>query len=89
MNTLVRGQKLPIFSGSGMPQISWQPKIARQAKVKMEETLRLFWRYGVTFEEAQYFQREFEKQERSITLLFFSILLLILWWNVSPRHVWH
>ncbi|QQS59729.1 V-type ATP synthase subunit B [Candidatus Peregrinibacteria bacterium] len=62
MNTLVRGQKLPIFSGSGMPHNKLATQIARQAKVKDGGSFAVvFGAMGVTFEEAQYFQREFEK----------------------------
>jgi V/A-type H+-transporting ATPase subunit B len=62
MNTLVRGQKLPIFSGSGLPHNRLAAQIARQASVKDGSQFAVvFGAMGVTFEEAQYFQREFEK----------------------------
>lgn len=62
MNTLVRGQKLPIFSGSGLPHNRLAAQIARQAKVTSgEEFAIVFGTMGVTFEEAEYFKREFEK----------------------------
>lgn len=62
MNTLVRGQKLPIFSGSGLPHNRLAAQIARQAKVTTgEEFAIVFGTMGVTFEEAEYFKREFEK----------------------------
>jgi V/A-type H+-transporting ATPase subunit B len=62
MNTLVRGQKLPIFSGSGLPHNKLAAQIARQAAVKDGGKFAVvFGAMGVTFEEAQYFQREFEK----------------------------
>lgn len=62
MNTLVRGQKLPIFSGSGLPHNKLAVQIARQAKVKDGGKFAVvFGAMGVTFEEAQYFQRELEK----------------------------
>lgn len=62
MNTLVRGQKLPIFSGAGLPHNRLAAQIARQAKVKDGGKFAVvFGAMGVTFEEAQYFQREFEK----------------------------
>jgi V/A-type H+/Na+-transporting ATPase subunit B len=61
MNTLVRGQKLPIFSGSGLPHARIATMIARNAKVKDGSNFAIvFGAMGVTFEEAQYFQREFE-----------------------------
>ena len=62
MNTLVRGQKLPIFSGAGLPHNRLATQIARQAKVRDGGNFAvIFGAMGVTFEEAQYFQREFEK----------------------------
>lgn len=62
MNTLVRGQKLPIFSGSGLPHNRLAAQIARQSRVKDgSEFAVVFGAMGVTFEESQYFQREFEK----------------------------
>ncbi|MDD5469243.1 MAG: V-type ATP synthase subunit B [Candidatus Peribacteraceae bacterium] len=81
LNTLVRGQKLPIFSGAGLPHNRLAAQIARQARVLTEEEMTkgesqeegqktekadekfavVFAAMGVTFEEAQYFQREFEK----------------------------
>lgn len=62
MNTLVRGQKLPIFSGSGLPHNQLAAQIARQAKVTTgEEFAIVFATMGVTFEEAEYFKKEFEK----------------------------
>lgn len=62
MNTLVRGQKLPIFSGAGLPHNRLAAQIARQAKVKDGGKFAVvFGAMGVTFEEAQYFQHEFEK----------------------------
>ncbi|MFW5853165.1 MAG: V-type ATP synthase subunit B [Patescibacteria group bacterium] len=60
MNTLVRGQKLPIFSGSGLPHARLAAQIARQAKVVSGENFAIvFGTMGVTFEEAAYFQKEF------------------------------
>ncbi|MCT4592324.1 MAG: V-type ATP synthase subunit B [Candidatus Gracilibacteria bacterium] len=62
MNTLVRGQKLPIFSGSGLPHNRLATQIARQASVKDGSDFAVvFGAMGVTFEEAKYFQKEFEK----------------------------
>ncbi|MCF7905751.1 V-type ATP synthase subunit B [Candidatus Gracilibacteria bacterium] len=62
MNTLVRGQKLPIFSGSGLPHAELATQIARQAKVNDGSDFAVvFGAMGVTFEEAMYFQREFER----------------------------
>ncbi len=63
MNTLVRGQKLPIFSGSGLPHNEIALQIARQSRVlgKKEEFAVVFAAMGITSEEAQYFMRDFEK----------------------------
>jgi len=77
LNTLVRGQKLPIFSGAGLPHAQLAAQIARQARVltktevaegKGAETVEtddkfavVFAAMGVTFEEAQFFKNEFEK----------------------------
>jgi V/A-type H+-transporting ATPase subunit B len=62
MNTLVRGQKLPVFSGSGLPHAELATQIARQAKVNDgSEFSVVFGAMGVTFEEAMYFQKEFER----------------------------
>ncbi len=62
MNTLVRGQKLPVFSGSGLPHAELATQIARQAKVNDgSEFAVVFGAMGVTFEEAMFFQNEFEK----------------------------
>ena len=62
MNTLVRGQKLPIFSGAGLPHNQLAAQIAKQAKVSGGEQFAIvFATMGVTFEEAEYFKKEFEK----------------------------
>jgi V/A-type H+-transporting ATPase subunit B len=62
LNTLVRGQKLPIFSGSGLPHNRLAAQIARQAKVKDGSDFAVvFAAMGVTFEEAEFFKNEFEK----------------------------
>lgn len=63
MNTLVRGQKLPIFSGSGLPHNQLAVQIARQAKVlgKEEKFAVVFAAMGITFEEANYFISDFRR----------------------------
>ncbi|MBS3815695.1 MAG: V-type ATP synthase subunit B [Hadesarchaea archaeon] len=63
MNTLVRGQKLPIFSGSGMPHNELAAQIARQAKVlgEEEEFAVVFCAMGITHEEASFFRKDFER----------------------------
>jgi V/A-type H+-transporting ATPase subunit B len=74
MNTLVRGQKLPIFSASGLPHNDVALQIARQAKVpgSKEEFAVVFAAMGITREEANYFMADFEKTgalERSVVFL--------------------
>ena len=63
MNTLVRGQKLPIFSGAGLPHNQLAVQIARQAKVpnSEEKFAVVFAAVGITHEEASFFIRDFEK----------------------------
>lgn len=63
MNTLVRGQKLPIFSGSGLPHNDLAAQIARQAKVvgSDDEFAVIFGAMGITHEEANFFMRDFER----------------------------
>ncbi|NLI74544.1 MAG: V-type ATP synthase subunit B [Euryarchaeota archaeon] len=62
MNTLVRGQKLPIFSSSGLPHNDIALQIARQSKVRTgEEFAVVFAAMGITAEEAQYFMSDFER----------------------------
>ncbi|MDP6155661.1 MAG: V-type ATP synthase subunit B [Candidatus Thermoplasmatota archaeon] len=74
LNTLVRGQKLPIFSASGLPHNDLAAQIARQAKVKgqEEEFAVIFCAMGTTAEEANFFVRDFERTgaiERSVLFL--------------------
>ncbi len=62
MNTLVRWQKLPIFSWSWLPHNKVATLIWKNAKVNdWSEFVVVFWAMGVTFEESQFFQSEFEK----------------------------
>jgi V/A-type H+-transporting ATPase subunit B len=62
LNTLVRGQKLPVFSVSGLPHAELAAQIARQAKVKNDDGnfAVVFAAIGITFEEAQYFVDDFK-----------------------------
>jgi V/A-type H+-transporting ATPase subunit B len=62
-NTLVRGQKLPIFSGAGLPANEIAAQIVRQAKVlgEEEEFAVVFAAMGITHREASFFIQEFEK----------------------------
>jgi len=74
LNTLVRGQKLPIFSGSGLPHNELAAQIARQAKVlgKEEKFAVVFCAMGITFEEANLFIKDFENTgalERTVMFL--------------------
>ena len=74
LNTLVRGQKLPIFSGSGLPHAELAAQIARQAKVRgTEEPFAVvFAAIGITFEEAEFFVEDFKRTgaiERSVLFM--------------------
>ncbi|MGD0718091.1 MAG: V-type ATP synthase subunit B, partial [Thermoplasmata archaeon] len=73
-NTLVRGQKLPIFSGAGLPHNQIAAQIVRQAKLRNsdENFAIVFAAMGITSEEANYFLREFESTgalERAVVFL--------------------
>jgi len=73
-NTLVRGQKLPIFSGAGLPHNNVALQIARQAKVpgSTENFAVVFAAMGITKEEANYFMQDFERTgalERAVVFL--------------------
>ena len=66
LNTLVRGQKLPIFSGSGLPHANLAAQIARQATVRSEGENKtpfavVFAAVGITYEEADFFISDFKK----------------------------
>ncbi len=63
MNTLIRGQKLPIFSGNGLPHNELAAQIARQAKIRGSETefAVVFAAMGVKHDVAQFFIRSFEE----------------------------
>ena len=63
LNTLVRGQKLPIFSGSGLPHSQLAVQIARQAKVRGTDSkfAVVFAAVGITFEDAEFFIEDFKK----------------------------
>ena len=63
LNTLVRGQKLPVFSGSGLPHKELAAQIARQASVtnKDEKFAVVFAAIGITFEEAEFFMNDFKE----------------------------
>ncbi|MBE6064115.1 V-type ATP synthase subunit B [Clostridium cochlearium] len=63
LNTLVRGQKLPVFSGSGLPHAQLAAQIARQAKVLNSDSkfAVVFAAVGITFEEAEFFVDDFTR----------------------------
>jgi len=85
MNTLVRGQKLPIFSGAGLPHARLAAQIARQAKMRWDlrgqkegeqkkeaKFAVVFVAMGITFDEANFFQNDFKKTgaiERSVLFI--------------------
>lgn len=74
LNTLVRGQKLPVFSGAGLPHKELAAQIARQATVlnSDEKFAVVFAAMGITFEEAEYFMEDFRKTgaiERSVMFI--------------------
>ena len=64
MNTLVRGQKLPFFSGAGLPHNAVAAQVARQAQVRGsgETFSTVFAAIGITADEARFFREDFEKQ---------------------------
>ncbi len=76
LNTLVRGQKLPIFSASGLPHANLAAQIARQAKVRGtdEPFAVVFAAMGITFEESNFFIESFRKTGASErTVLFINL----------------
>ncbi len=76
LNTLVRGQKLPVFSGAGLPANELAAQIARQAKVAGEEEgfAVVFAAMGITFRESSFFLRSFEEAgSLSRTVLFLNL----------------
>ena len=76
LNTLVRGQKLPVFSMSGLPHAELAAQIARQARVlKSDEKFAVvFAAVGITYEEADYFVQDFKKTGAiSRTVLFTNL----------------
>lgn len=74
LNTLVRGQKLPVFSGSGLPHKELAAQIARQAAVLNtdDDFAVVFAGIGITFEEAEYFMENFRQTgaiDRSVVFM--------------------
>ncbi len=76
LNTLVRGQKLPIFSGAGLPASKLAAQIARQAKVlgEGEQFAVVFVAMGITNKEASFFMRDFEQTGALDRVVFFMNL---------------
>ncbi|MGZ4902299.1 MAG: V-type ATP synthase subunit B [Halobacteriota archaeon] len=76
LNTLVRGQKLPIFSGSGLPANRIAAQIARQAKVlgEGENFAVIFAAMGITYKDASFFMRDFERTGALERVVFFMNL---------------
>ncbi|MBN1166373.1 MAG: V-type ATP synthase subunit B, partial [Methanospirillaceae archaeon] len=73
LNTLVRGQKLPIFSGSGLPANDLAAQIARQAKVlgEGEHFAVVFAAMGITHKDASFFMKDFERTGALERVVFF------------------
>ncbi|MFH0967917.1 MAG: V-type ATP synthase subunit B [Methanobacteriota archaeon] len=73
LNTLVRGQKLPIFSGAGLPANKLAAQIARQAKVlgEGEKFAVVFAAMGITYKEASFFMKDFEESGALQRVVFF------------------
>lgn len=74
LNTLVRGQKLPIFSASGLPHAELAVQIARQAKVRGTDSkfAVVFAAIGITFEDAEFFINDFKQTgaiDRSVVFI--------------------
>jgi len=73
LNTLVRGQKLPIFSGPGLPANKLAAQIARQSKVlgSREQFAVVFTAMGITYKEASFFMKDFERTGALERVVFF------------------
>lgn len=72
LNTLVRGQKLPIFSGAGLPANELCAQIVRQAEVRSGEDFAIvFAAMGITHREASFFRRDFERSGSLERVVFF------------------
>ncbi|HVP94138.1 MAG TPA: V-type ATP synthase subunit B [Methanoregulaceae archaeon] len=73
LNTLVRGQKLPIFSGPGLPANKLAAQIARQSRVlgSKEQFAVVFTAMGITYKEASFFMKDFERTGALERVVFF------------------
>lgn len=90
LNTLVRGQKLPIFSASGLPHAQLAAQIARQATVLGDDSgfAVVFAAMGITFEESNYFIESFRETGAIDRTVMFVNLANDPPWNGSPPPVW-
>ncbi len=90
LNTLVRGQKLPIFSASGLPHANLAAQIARQAKVRgsNEKFAVVFAAMGITFEESNFFVEALKRQELSTERYCLSTWQMTRRSSVSLLRVW-
>ena len=90
LNTLVRGQKLPIFSASGLPHARLAAQIARQAKVRgtEEKFAVVFAAWGLRLRNPTFLSRVSEKRGPSIGRFCLSTWPMILRWNGLPRRGW-
>ena len=87
MNTLVRGQKLPIFSGSGLPHNQLAAQIARQAQIRDSDEgfAVIFVALGVRHDDAEFFRRAFKRAAPWATRRCTSIWRTIRPWSGSSR----
>jgi len=90
LNTLVRGQKLPFFSASGLPHSRMAAQVARQAKVLKtgEKFAVVFAAMGITFEESSFFIEDFRRTgalERAVLFMNLAMTRLL---NVFPSRAW-
>lgn len=76
MNSVVRGQKIPLFSEAGLPHNEIAAQIARQAKVlnSKDKFVVVFCAMGITFEEAKFFMNDFENSGASERIVAFMNL---------------
>ncbi len=90
LNTLVRGQKLPIFSCSGLPHANLAAQIARQAKVLDDSSnfAVVFAAIGITFEEAEFLSGSSSAPAPSSARCCSPTWPTTPPWSVSPRPVW-
>lgn len=90
LNTLVRGQKLPIFSCSGLPHANLAAQIARQARVLDDSSnfAVVFAAIGITFEESEFFVRSSSAPAPSSARCCSPTWPTTPPWSVSPRPAW-